>query len=111
MMILAMLLVVHGLIHLLGFAKAFGLAELPQLTQLILPFSGLLWLIASSLFVAAAVSLFVWPRGWWAIGSPVLTPVRFVTWTVDAWAPLDGRVLNGGATIGPNVKTAVVTRG
>ena len=31
--IFAIVLVVHGVIHLLGFAKAFGLAELPQLTQ------------------------------------------------------------------------------
>ena len=31
--VLAVFLAVHGLIHLLGFAKAFGLAELPQLTQ------------------------------------------------------------------------------
>ena len=27
------LLVVHGLIHLMGFAKAFELGEFPQLTQ------------------------------------------------------------------------------
>ena len=31
--IVAILLAVHGLIHLMGFAKAFGYAELPQLTQ------------------------------------------------------------------------------
>ena len=31
--IVAVLLAVHGLIHLMGFAKAFGYAELPQLTQ------------------------------------------------------------------------------
>jgi hypothetical protein len=30
-MAFAVLLVAHGLIHLLGFAKAFGFAELPQL--------------------------------------------------------------------------------
>jgi hypothetical protein len=29
---LAVLLVIHGLLHLMGFLKAFGLAELPQLT-------------------------------------------------------------------------------
>lgn len=31
--IVAGLLAVHGLIHLMGFAKAFGYAELPQLMQ------------------------------------------------------------------------------
>jgi len=29
---LAVLLAIHALIHLMGFLKAFGLAELPQLT-------------------------------------------------------------------------------
>ena len=59
----------HGLIHLLGFAKAFGLAALPQLTQPISPPLGTLWLLAALLFVSAAAALFVWPRGWWAIGA------------------------------------------
>ena len=31
--VLAVLLVLHGLIHLLGFAKAFGFAELNQLKE------------------------------------------------------------------------------
>ncbi len=65
----AVFLVVHGLIHLLGFAKAFGLARLPQLTQPITPLFGLLWLAAAVLFLAAAVSIFVGPRWWWAIGA------------------------------------------
>jgi hypothetical protein len=42
-----MLLVVHGLIHLLGFAKAVRLADLPQLTEPISPFLGAVWLLAS----------------------------------------------------------------
>lgn len=67
--VFAIVLVVHGLIHLLGFAKAFALAELPQLTQPISPFLGVLWLIAALLFLVAAGSMFVWPRWWWAIGA------------------------------------------
>jgi hypothetical protein len=64
----AIVLVIHGLIHLLGFAKAFRFAELPQLTQSISPLFGVLWLIASLLFLATALSLFAWPRWWWALG-------------------------------------------
>ena len=67
--IFAVILVIHGLIHLLGFAKAFGLAALPQLTQPISTVTGLLWLLAGGLFLATAVSLYAWPRGWWAIGA------------------------------------------
>ena len=64
----ALVLVIHGLIHLLGFAKAFRLAELPQLTQPISPLFGLVWLAASVLFIATALSLLAWPRWWWALG-------------------------------------------
>jgi hypothetical protein len=67
--IFAVFLVIHRLIHLLGFAKAFGLARLPQLTQPIGPLVGLLWLLAACLFLAAAASLLVWPRWWWAVGA------------------------------------------
>src|SRR5919109_4471124 len=65
----ALLLVVHGLIHLLGFAKAFALAELPQLAQPISPMFGALWLVAAILFVSAAISVFIWSRGWWVLAA------------------------------------------
>jgi hypothetical protein len=68
-LVFAIFLVVHGLIHVLGFVKAFGFAELPQLTQPIPSFLGVLWLIAGFLFLAAAGSLFVWPRWWWAVAA------------------------------------------
>jgi hypothetical protein len=42
----AALLAIHGLIHLLGFAKAFELAPLPQLREPIQPLMGVLWLAA-----------------------------------------------------------------
>ena len=34
--------------------------------------------------------------------DPLLRPTRAVDgrWTVDAWAPLDGRVINGGIRVG-----------
>ena len=38
-LVFATFLVLHGLIHAFGFAKAFGFAELPQLTEPISPFS------------------------------------------------------------------------
>lgn len=59
----------HGLIHLLGFAKAFGYAELPQLAQPIPRGRGLLWLTAGLLVLATAASLLMWPRGWWLLGA------------------------------------------
>jgi hypothetical protein len=46
------LLLLHGLIHLMGFAKAFGYAELPQLTQPIPREWGLVWLLSGGLVIA-----------------------------------------------------------
>ncbi len=68
-LIFAVVLVVHGLVHLLGFVKAFGLADLPQLTQPIWHALGIAWLIAALLFLATAAALFAWPRRWWVIGA------------------------------------------
>ena len=46
--VFAFIVVVHGLIHLMGPAKAFGYAELPQLTQPISRGMGLVWLLAAA---------------------------------------------------------------
>lgn len=62
------LLVLHGLVHLLGPVKAFGLAEVAELTQPISRPVGLLWLLAAVAFVVAAVLLLRSPPSWWIIG-------------------------------------------
>src|SRR4051812_6553306 len=80
----AILLVVHGLIHLLGFVKAFKLADLPQLVQPIPPVFGTLWLVAAILFPSAAIAMFVWPRWWWAIAACAVAVSMLVM--VPSWA-------------------------
>jgi hypothetical protein len=69
MIVLAIVCVLHGVIHLAGAAKGLRLLDLPQLTQSISPFGGALWLGAALLFIATAVALFVWPRTWWIVGA------------------------------------------
>lgn len=54
-----LLVVIHALIHLLGFLKAFQLAEINQLTQHISKPMGLLWLLALILFLAAIIQLII----------------------------------------------------
>ncbi|HZI78057.1 MAG TPA: hypothetical protein VFD69_01020 [Vicinamibacterales bacterium] len=66
--LLAALIVLHGLIHLLGVAKAFGWADLPQLMRPITPLYGALWLAAAMLFGVTATALFAWPRWSWELG-------------------------------------------
>jgi Family of unknown function (DUF6544) len=63
---------VHGLIHVLGFAKAFGHAELPQLTRPISRQLGLLWLMAALAVGASVVTLLASPRYVWAVGAIAL---------------------------------------
>lgn len=61
------ILIIHGLIHLLGFAKAFGLAELPQLTVPIGRPMGLVWALAAGLVLGGAAAPWLWPRGGWVV--------------------------------------------
>ena len=91
--IVAVLLAVHGLIHLMGFAKAFGYAKLPQLTQPISREMGLLWLAAGLLVVASAAMMVARPRGFWIVGGVALVMSQAVILSAwrDAWA---GTVVN-----------------
>lgn len=62
-----LLLVVHGLIHLIGFTKAFNLATVHQLTASISKTNGVMWLLSASLLVAAAFYFFFNSWHWWLI--------------------------------------------
>jgi len=93
----------HGLIHLMGFAKAFGLADLPQLTQPITRSMGLLWLGAAVLLLAAAATLPLWPRGWWGLGLLALVLSQGVilsSWKDARFGPLANLVLLAGVAYG-----------
>lgn len=79
----AVFLIVHGLIHLMGTAKAFGIAEIPQLTQRIDRPLGMFWLLASALLVVTAVALFTWPQRWWVVGASALVVSQVVI--VTSW--------------------------
>jgi len=67
-LVFAAFLVVHGLIHVMGFAKAFGYADLPGLTVPVSPTMGLIWLGAACLFLASALAIYACPRVWWLLG-------------------------------------------
>lgn len=53
------LILLHGLIHLMGFLKAFQIAEMNQLQTPISKPMGILWLIATILFVLAIVLFYL----------------------------------------------------
>jgi hypothetical protein len=86
--VIAALLIVHGLIHGMGFAKAFGYASLPQLTQPISRGMGVGWVIAGLLVCASAVLLVTQPAAGWVLGAIALVVSQAVIMSAwrDAWA-------------------------
>ena len=82
--VVAALLVLHGLIHLFGFAKAFGYADLPLLGSSISEPIGVLWLMAALLCLAAAAALFLVSRWWWVVGALAVVTSQAVI--VTAWS-------------------------
>lgn len=80
---LTLVLTVHALIHLMGLAKAFGYAALPQLTIPISRPMGVLWLFATLLLLAAAVALWAAPRAFWIMGAVGLVVSQLVI--VASW--------------------------
>ena len=53
--LIAILILIHGLIHVMGFAKAFSIGNLTQFTKEISRPMGLLWLLTGLLFIAMAI--------------------------------------------------------
>ncbi len=81
------LVLVHGLIHLLGAAKGFGLADLSQLANPISTGMAVAWLAASLLLLITAFFLAVRSRCWWVpgfLGALVSQAVILTSWS-DAW--------------------------
>ena len=80
------IVITHALIHLLGFLKAFQLAEINQLTQNISRPMGILWLIALILFLAAAIQLISHHDLWWITGlaAVILSQVLIILFWQDA---------------------------
>lgn len=68
-LILFIALLVHGLIHLTGFLKAFLPARLPQVIIVASKFEGLAWLSAGLLFLVSAFLYLSKNNSWWWIAA------------------------------------------
>ena len=104
------LLVAHGLIHLLGAAKASGWAAVSQLKEPIGLGGGVLWLLAAILVLAAAFLLATGaPTWWWAVAllGALVSQIAIVTSWSDAKYGTVGNLLlllaavYGFAALGP----------
>ncbi len=60
---------IHGLIHLMGFLKAFRLAEISQIGKNISKTAGVIWLITVLIFLAAGIMLIAGNPRWWLPGA------------------------------------------
>jgi hypothetical protein len=79
--IFAFIVVVHGLIHLMGFAKAFNYAEMSQLTQPISKSQGVIWLVTTLLFPATIPIFWLRKDWWWLIGFVAILASQYLIFT------------------------------
>ena len=82
----AFILLIHGLIHFMGFAKAYNYGNITQITKYISKPLGALWLINAILFIVA-VLLFLLKKESWsyiAIIAAVISQILIITVWKDA---------------------------
>lgn len=65
--LLAVLLILHGLIHLMGFAKGFQLAKLEEMVLPISRVGGVIWLFAFFMLLTSGLFLLMDIQIWWKI--------------------------------------------
>jgi len=81
--VFAVVLAIHGIIHLIGFSKAFGLSKVTQLTKEISKPAGAVWLAVTLLFLITMALLLLKNDRWWMIGltAAILSQVLiFMVW-------------------------------
>lgn len=66
---LAILIGIHGIIHLFGFLKAFEIAQFDAISQPISKTTGIVWLLGFALLVLTAVLFVTHSRYWWVFGG------------------------------------------
>lgn len=82
----ALIFFIHGLIHLLGFVKAYNYATISQLTKEISKPAGVFWLAAAILFITSAVMFYLRKENWpmLAITAVVISQVLIILVWRDA---------------------------
>ena len=83
---LLILILIHGLIHVMGFVKGFELLEVKQLAQPISRYFGILWLLGFILLMVAAFYLFSNNNYYWiiAFAAVILSQILIINFWKDA---------------------------
>ncbi len=84
--VLTILIGIHGIIHLLGFFKAFGISEFNAISQPISRTFGIVWLLTFVLFAICTVLLIAQSNYWWIIGivGVILSQILIINYWSDA---------------------------
>ena len=83
-LLFSLLIIVHGLIHLMGFAKAFKCAGISQLTQEISRPVGLLWLCCALTLTVSGTLFLLRQAPWWWLALPAILVSQaliFASWS------------------------------
>ncbi len=92
----SLLLIFHGLTHLLGFVNAFHLIDVPRIPDRIPKFEGTLWLLATLMFLLTLILFLIDSPRWWIPGAPsiVLSQTLIImNWTESKWGTLVNLVI------------------
>ncbi len=73
---------IHGLIHLMGFSKAFGFSNITQITKEISKPFGIFWLFTSLLFIVTAVLFLLKKDSWWVVGIIAIIISQILIFTI-----------------------------
>lgn len=76
--VLLILITLHGLLHIVGFVKAFKLAPMPRLQHPINKTNGILWLVAAFMIMTCGVMFYTFTEGWWILGLASVAVSEYV---------------------------------
>jgi hypothetical protein len=84
--VLTILIAIHGVIHLFGFLKAFGISDFNAISHPITKTFGTIWLLTFVLFVTNTVLLIAQSNYWWIIGivGAILSQFLIINYWSDA---------------------------
>ena len=90
------IMLMHGLIHFMGFAKAYGYGDMKQLTLPISKGAGSLWMLTAFLFIAATI-LFLLKKEYWiyvAVPAVILSQILIVmVWKDAKWGAVANLII------------------
>lgn len=95
--------ILHALIHLLGFVKAFEIADVTQLSQPVTKANGLLWLTVTIVLLASAIMLWTGKGLWWApalIGAFLSQYLIITSWQDAKFGTIANVIILSAAIIG-----------